>query len=387
LIKGANRLISFRPTEEEAAFAEVAEQFAREHIRPTARECEKARVVHEGLIRQAQELGLLVLELPESVGGLELPLVSQVQVLERLAWGDLGTVQGLPGLGDAAPVLRLTARHPLTLAYGEGADREAVAWLDAAAAEMSLDNGVSAVSEGAAVRLTGLSRPVRLAVPATRVLVSARTDAGETVVAWLDNDAVKWQSEPGDVRLGLLAAGIARLRFDDTKVPADLILARGAEAEALLERVRARVAVLEAAKTVGVMRAALEYAVEYTAQRKAFGQEIAKFQGVSFTAADMAIETEAARNLVLMAAWMLDKGDASGIAAARRALAYALRAARFVTDNGVQLLGGSGYVQEYPVEKWMRDAQAQAVLYGREGDLFGSVGAAVTGHGGKGGAQ
>jgi alkylation response protein AidB-like acyl-CoA dehydrogenase len=82
---------------------------------------------------------------------------------------------------------------------------------------------------------------------------------------------------------------------------------------------------------------------------------------------------------VWLAATLLDKGDPSGRTAALRALAAAHRAVRFVTDNAVQLLGGSGYVQEYPVEKWMRDAQAQVGLYGREGELMHDLGAAILG--------
>lgn len=376
-------MISFRPTEEELAFVEVAAQFAREHIRSSARDAEKARRPADELIGKAASLGLLSLELPENLDGLELPLISQVQVLEALAWGDLGTVQGFPGLGEAASVLRLTSRHPLTQTYGEGASTEAIAWIDVAEAGIALDQGISVTSEGPALRIQGTTRPIRLALDATRALLAARTDAGETVLAWLDRQAVEWTAHGGDVRLGLLAARLGRLQFEGAKIPPDLVLLRGEEAEAVLQRARSRIAVLEAAKSIGVMRAALEYAVEYTSQRKAFGQEIAKFQGVSFTAADMAIETEAARNLVWLAAVGIDKGDANAATAARRALAYALRASRFVTDNGVQLLGGSGYVQEYPAEKWMRDAQAQAVLYGREQDLFTQVGAGLAGDQGK----
>jgi len=110
--------------------------------------------------------------------------------------------------------------------------------------------------------------------------------------------------------------------------------------------------------------------VEYTANRKAFGQEIAKFQGVSFTVADMEFEKQAAKNLVWLAATTVEESKKGATNNAIRAIYRAHRAARFVTDNAVQMLGGHGYVKEFPVEKWMRDAQAQAALYGRERDFL-----------------
>ncbi|WP_304459648.1 acyl-CoA dehydrogenase family protein, partial [Alicyclobacillus sendaiensis] len=197
---------------------------------------------------------------------------------------------------------------------------------------------------------------------------------GEAILAYLDRTVADWAEDAGDVRLGLLAAHIGRVRFDGLVVRPEDVLLRGDEAEQVIRTALTRLAVREAAKCVGVMRAALEYTVEYTSQRKAFGQEIPKFQGVSFTVADMAIETEAARNLVWQAAHAVDSRGAGAAREAARALAYALRSARFVTNQGVQMLGGAGYLQEYPVEKWMRDVQAQAILYGRELEWFERAG-------------
>src|SRR5699024_8158017 len=128
--------------------------------------------------------------------------------------------------------------------------------------------------------------------------------------------------------------------------------------------------ILQAAKEAGLMEAALDYATEYTAGRKAFGQEIAKFQGVSFRIATMAMETRTANLLVWQAALRADAADESAKGLSLRALNRAHRSVRFVTNSAVQLLGGHGFVQDFPVEKWMRDAQAQVALYGRERDLL-----------------
>ncbi|WP_026961392.1 acyl-CoA dehydrogenase family protein [Alicyclobacillus herbarius] len=363
-------MISFRPTEEEVGLIQVARDFAKERIRPAARDAEDALSVPTELAAKAAELGFLVMELPESLGGLELSVVSQVQVWEELAYGDLALVQGWPGLGDAASLLRFTAylpniRSQLTSVEMDGCG-PTTAWLDASDPNVAWDSAPSLVQIGNGYVLRGTSRPVRMARDATCLLVSARDEQGVPVILWLQRSQSPWTVEEGDVRLGLLSAGVRRLRFDDLEVGPEDVLARGEGAEALLARSLPRVRTLQAAKELGLMRAALEYTVEYTAGRKAFGQEIAKFQGVSFVAADMQIEMQAARMLVLKAALDIDQERPEADESSLYALARAHRAARFVSNNAVQLLGGSGFVKEYPVEKWMRDAQAQVMLYGRE---------------------
>src|SRR5699024_10724781 len=123
-------------------------------------------------------------------------------------------------------------------------------------------------------------------------------------------------------------------------------------------------------KEVGLMEAALDYATEYTATRKAFGKEIAKFQGVSFRIATMAMETRLTNHLVWQAALSADEEDKAAEGNSLRALYRAHRSLRYVTDSAVQMLGGHGFVRDFPVEKWMRDAQAQVSLYGREREFL-----------------
>ena len=121
----------------------------------------------------------------------------------------------------------------------------------------------------------------------------------------------------------------------------------------------ARAMVVNAARQVGLARASYEFALEYTQERKAFGKPVAHFQSIAFALADMAMEVDAARWMVWRAATELDKGTWTSAVAA---LAHANEAAWRVADNGVQLLGGAGYVQDYPVEKWLRDTQALALF-------------------------
>ncbi|HLS61129.1 MAG TPA: acyl-CoA dehydrogenase family protein [Virgibacillus sp.] len=368
-------MISFRPSEDELSFVDVAKDFAKDSIRPKARECEDNHQVDEKTVKELTDIGLTTLELPESWGGLELPLISQVQVLQALAYGDLGTLQGIPGVGDAASLIRLLDDHQALGSYKERltAENPTIALLDGSDPEMPWGS-LTVEQVGSEYILHGTSQPIRLAEFADYIAVLATDQQGEDVILWLDQSEQAWQVEEGDYRLGLLSSGIAKLIFDHVKVGNSHVLASGKEATLLIKAVQSRVRVLQAAKQTGLMEAALDYATEYTAERKAFGQVIAKFQGVSFRIAKMAIETKIVNHLVWEAAVKIDEVDEAMESYSLRALYRAHRSVRYVTDSAVQLLGGHGFVQEFPVEKWMRDAQAQVALYGSERDLLTTYG-------------
>jgi hypothetical protein len=360
-------VISFCATEDEAAFTELARNIAEDRVRPLARECENNGEVDKKLIEQLQDLGFLSLELPEDWGGLSLPLITQVQVLQALSYGDLGTMQGLPGAGDTASFIRLTPDYSFIQSYKEELkNKKAGAFIDM---NDDLGDNLTLLPNDDGYILQGESKPVRLAAFADYVFVGGEDARGKHVVLLLNNPN-DWKVENGDYRLGLLASGLGRFLFDAVQISKRNILAEGEDAKNLLRQARTRIYILEAAKEVGLMEAALDYATAYTAERKAFGQEIAKFQGVSFRIAKMAVETKAARNLIWEAAINADNQHTAAQGLALRALFRAHRSVRYVTDSAVQLLGGHGFVQEFPVEKWMRDAQTQVVLYGREKDLL-----------------
>ncbi|KYC59321.1 acyl-CoA dehydrogenase family protein [Heyndrickxia coagulans] len=106
-------MVSFQPTDEEQAFFRLAKDFAVKQIRPEAGKCEQQRAVSGPVAQKAEALGFCALELPESHGGMELALISQVFILQALSFGDLGIVQGLPGAGDAASLIRLAPEKPV----------------------------------------------------------------------------------------------------------------------------------------------------------------------------------------------------------------------------------------------------------------------------------
>ena len=119
-------------------------------------------------------------------------------------------------------------------------------------------------------------------------------------------------------------------------------------------------------QAVGIARAAYEYALEYAKEREAFGKPIIQNQAIAFMLADMATEIDAARLLVWRAAWLAPQRRATRTPRARMSKLKAGRAAVWVTERAIQILGGYGYVREYPVERWHRDAKIYDIFEGTE---------------------
>lgn len=360
-------MISFQPTKDEIAFAEIADKFAREVLRPSMRDAEATKQIPQKIIKELADLGFLTMEEPESIGGLALPLTTQVQVYRALAFGDLGMVQGLPGLNDGASFLRILSDIK-TLDIDEA---DTIAYISAC------EDEAFSTLELQQNQVTGTSLPVRLAKIATHFLIATKNELDETMLLLIPYQAGK-QEVDGESYLGLSNAQIGTVTFDQTLTDENII-AVGEEAERIIKEAEARIHVLQAAKQVGIMGAAIEYATEYTATRKAFGQEIAKFQAVSFRISKMTIEKQVTQNFVLEAANAIDEAHSQAHQKALKTIYQAHKAVRYVTDSGVQLLGGHGFVQEYPAEKWMRDAQAQVILYGSERGFKQSYGAELLG--------
>jgi acyl-CoA dehydrogenase len=328
---------------------ETARAFARDHLRPRDREFERARGVAPHVHHLYRELGLAGLELPEALGGAELGAFGRTLVNEELAAADAGAALALDPLGPAL--------YPL-LAFGghEALRAHAVPLLERAGARAVLALDLLPRLQ----TLGGRARGILPWVPADRVdlLVVLERERAYVVSDGLHVTPLRGAA--------LRAAGAAELRVDGAARPADWVStprARWALAHARL---------YVASLLVGVMRAAAEFSRAYAIERVAFGRPIAHHQALAFLISDMASAVDGARLLVQEAAWRLDRArdlatepDIDGEAeACATAFLEAAEAALFVTPNGVQILGGHGFMQDYPVEKWMREARALSLLLG-----------------------
>lgn len=362
-------MITFDLDEGQALFAKTASDFARERLRPHARSAEADGRAPDALAAQYTELGFGALDLPESVGGLEQGLVTRAIVEEALAFGDLGLTLAMPEPGAfAAAILALgdeddQARHlaPLVASSGKGG----VLWSEVKPRARTFST--VARQEGDAFRIHGRKAHAVAAREVASFVVFARMErAGEVRPAAFVVPADAKGVRVGDpVRgLGLLAAPTCEVTLEDVVVDADQRLAAADEGfDRRVVSMWSRIAIVAAARSVGLASAAFEHARAYAAEREAFGKPIAHFQGLAFLLADMATRVEVMRSIVHRAAWAFDTGAKDATKYAMMAAAECHEGAMFVTNSGVQVLGGAGFVRDHPSEMWMRDARTH-MTYG-----------------------
>lgn len=364
-------MISFALGEELSLLQETARKFAAERLRPRLRELE-ASGPSEADRRAFHELGLGLVDLPEHVGGAGLGLAASVVVHEELAWGDPGAALALDGPGAAAHAV---------LELGD-AEQQARLLAPFCAPDGWRRLGALAYSERWKLPTAGFTTVARLAGGDTYVVSGAKSfvvhgGSADLLVVFVtvDPDA-GWSgaaalalegADPARVGerhelLGLGAVDVRELVFDETQVPARNRLTGAGELAPAARRAFARVALVNAARQVGVARAAYEYALAYTQDRSAFGKPIAHFQAVSFNLADLLMDLESARWLLWQAALGFDRERDAALPDVARAAVHAAESAWRIADDAVQLLGGAGYVQDHPVEKWLRDTKALALV-------------------------
>jgi acyl-CoA dehydrogenase len=359
-------MYSFEPSDDQKTMMEAVRRFASRELRPAMRPADEQGALPAALTRAGWELGLLPGSLPEEFGGFgERSAVTGALAAEELGWGDLAGALALlaPNLVAIPVLLRGTEgqRRQLLPAFAGETWRPA----SAALMEPRFDFDAAALQTGAVRRggeyvLSGRKCNVPFAAEAEWMLVYAALE-GRTQAFLVRQGTRGLIVGERERNMGLHALPLYEVELRDCAVPLDQRLGgeEGADLSALFDAAR----VAWAALAVGLGRAAYEYALEYAKTRKAFGEAVAQRQSIAFMLAEMATEVEAARLLVWEAAWLLDEGkDAARAAYLARNLADDM--ALMVADRAVQILGGHGYIRDYPVELWLRNARGFAVLDG-----------------------
>lgn len=386
-------MISFQPTEDQKLMVESVAQFARTALRPRLRELEKARALPESVQKTAHELGLPFVALPEHASGAGLGLTTAVLLEEEIAWGDPGAAFALAGpgaLGLAVVELGSDAQArdavaPFTAAGAH--DRfGAVAWGERKPNPDRAGFSTIATRQGDGWKLDGTKHYVMNAERAAQFVVFAQV---EPTAGWsglgaflVDRSAAGLKVLERSSTLGLDAASFGAIELAGVVVPDTARLQRDGF-DAALVRFFAKNALLVAARSVGLSRAAFEITREYVETRKAFGKPIGHFQAVAFTIADRAMDVEASRGLVWRAAAAWDafaQGEGpekDALLLTAQAVSFAHEAAMRCGDDAVQLHGGAGFMRDYPVEKLMRDAK-QIALCGMTAEQADQLATAVT---------
>jgi alkylation response protein AidB-like acyl-CoA dehydrogenase len=360
-------VISFKPTEEQQIARDAMHEFAESALRPQARACDEASRLPDDVLEDVHQLGLISTQLPESFGGGgERSPVTSALLLEELAWGD--ATLAVAALAPAAFAFAIAdqgseaqKRAYLPLFCGPRFHAAALAAIEPGPASDAALPRTLAEPKGAGFVLSGSKRFVPLADRARHFLVIARNNGG-TDAFIVPRDAAGLRISEPDPKLGLRALPTASLELERVELPASARLgeAAGSDVRRILDSGRAAIA----AALVGLSRGVLDYAVPYAKERVAFNQAIAQKQAIAFKLADMHIETESMRWLTWTAASHLEHGRPAATRAAHHAHAYAAEQAMWIADEGVQVLGGHGFIREHPVELWYRNARTLSVLEG-----------------------
>jgi alkylation response protein AidB-like acyl-CoA dehydrogenase len=362
-------LISFAPTEEQETAREAMREFARDVIRPIARDCDEEARVADDVLEQFWQLGLTSTQIPAAYGGAgeENSPVMNALIVEELAHGDatLAMAALAPSLFVRPVVEQGTdaqKKKYLPLFTADRFHGASLAWIERGPVFDPRDLRTEAARRKDAWVLNGEKRFVPLADRASHFLVVARLAGTQDLAAFIVERSAPGLSLEGPERnLGLRALGTATLRLDGVEVAAADRLGRdaGLDAARLVNLTRTALG----AVMVGLSRAVLEYALPYAKDRVAFGEPIAQKQAIAFMLSDMRVETDATRLLVWKAASELE-GGADATRAAKFARSYAAEQCMKIADNGVQVLGGHGFVRDHPAEMWYRNARTLGVLEG-----------------------
>ncbi|MGZ8694211.1 MAG: acyl-CoA dehydrogenase family protein [Gaiellaceae bacterium] len=365
--------VSFALSDEQKALRELARDFAEREMRPRAASYDENSTHPADVIAKAHEVGLMNPHVPEELGGLGLPGFAGMLIGEELSWGCAGMTVSI--------IANTLGSGPVVIA---GSDEQKRQWLPPLLDEPILCSfGLTepdAGSDVARIKTTAVRRGDEYVLNGSKTFISNAGHAAWTVVfAKTDNtgghrglsafivpmDAPGVTIEAHLEKMGQRSTDTSAFSLTDVVVPAANRLGEEGDGFKIAMQTLDLTRPGTAAGAVGVAQAAYEHAVDYARERVTFDVPIAMHQGINFLIADMATEIEAARLLVWQAAWMLDEGYG------RRATLYSSFAKRFaadtamkVTTDAVQVLGGYGYIKEYPVEKLMRDAKLFQIYEG-----------------------
>lgn len=359
-------MLNFQLDQEQKMLTEAISRFAQERMRKTFREADETGEIPAAVVQAGWEMGLLPTTIPEVYGGFgEYSVITGALAVEEFAWGDLATALHIltPNLVAIPVMLSGTEAQkeahlplfceaeppPVTAAFTEPRIHFDPRRLQ-----------TTAVLDGDQYVLNGQKAVVPLADTAEIFLVYAN-EGSQTQAFFVPADTPGLTVAEREKLMGLRALPTFRLSLADCRIPVENRLGGNEGIDINLILNHSRVALGAAA--VGLARAGYEYARDYAKQRIQFGEPIAHRQSIAFMLAEMAIDVEAARLMVWEAAWLLDQGrDATHeITVMKHTIDDMVMR---VADQALQTLGGYGYIREYPVELWLRNARAFVSLDG-----------------------
>jgi alkylation response protein AidB-like acyl-CoA dehydrogenase len=362
--------VDFDLSSEHRLLRDTIREFMVGEVAPLVDEHERERRFPSAVVGRIGEMGWLGIPIPEDEGGAGLDTLAYAIAIEEIGrvWGSLGLIVAAHTSLGCGP-LHLAGTHeqqqrflvPMAAGKVLGAYglTEPGAGSDSGGTRTTarLEDGPS----GGTWVLDGGKRFITNAGQAGTYVVTARTgerlDGTPEISAFIvPADTPGFSIGRLEEKLGLHASATGELVFDGARIPAANILGGRGDGFKLFLRILDGGRISIGALAVGLAQAALDASIPYAQSREQFGRPIGSFQGVAFMVADMATEIEAARQLVWRAAWLKDQDRDFGLAAAQAKL-FASEVSSRATNNAIQIHGGYGYVSEYPVERFFRDAK------------------------------
>lgn len=363
--------MNFDLTEEQHLWQQTVHDFVAREVKPKAREVDETEEFNWAAVRKMGRIGLLGLNVEEKYGGAGVDAICGAIAIEELGWGCGSTALAIAahnGLGCAPITLfgseEQKQRFLPSVVSGEG--KLAALALTEPGAGSDLSGGVTthAKLEGSEWVIHGSKMWCTNASIAEYIITLVRTDprggAHSLSMIIVPTDTPGVHIGPPEKKMGLKGSPTHAVTYDHVRVPASFLLGEEGQGlrQALMVLDGGRIGI--AALAVGLAQAAFEEAVRYAKQREAFQQPIANFQAIQWMLADAATEIEAARWMVLHAAWLKAQNRPFTKHAAMAKL-FATEMAEQVCRNAIQIHGGYGYSREYPVERMYRDARLMTI--------------------------
>jgi alkylation response protein AidB-like acyl-CoA dehydrogenase len=363
--------MDFNLSPENELWRATVHEFGAKEVRPAAAACDREARFNEAAFRKMASVGLLGLNIPEALGGAGVDAVGAALAIEELGWADGGTalsVSAHNGLGCAPIALFGTpeqqARWLPGLATGERGLAALALTEPSGGSDLTGSVQTRAEQLGGEWVLYGAKAWITNASVAEVVVTLVRTDpsAGKHGFSLIvvPRETPGLTVHPPEHKMGVRASPTHAVTYEGVRVPADHLLGQPGDGLHQTFQVLDGGRVSIGALSVGLARAALEEALRYAIERPAFGVPIASHEGIQFLLADAATEIDAARWLVLHAAWLKAAGRPFSREAAQAKL-FASEAAERVCRNAIQVLGSYGYSSEYPVERFYRDARLMTI--------------------------
>jgi butyryl-CoA dehydrogenase len=364
--------MDFQLTEEQRQVRDLCREFAAKELQPNARKWDAEHSFPREAVKQLGEMGLMGVAVPSDWGGAGMDNVSYAVAMEEISRGCAGTgvIMSVSNSLYCDPVMKYgdeAQKKEFLAPFARGEKLGAFALTEPMSGSDAAEMRTVAVRRGDEYVLDGTKNFITNGPQADVILVFAMTDRAKRhkgISAFLvPTDAKGFTRGKPDEKVGIRASGSCSLFFEGCAIPARYRLGQEGDgfkiAMGTLDGGRIGIA----AQALGIARAALEEAIAYAKDRKAFGQPITQFQAIQFMLADMATELDAARLLTLRAASLKDRGVRHSAESAMAKL-FASEMSERVTSKAIQIHGGYGYVKEYDAERHWRDSRITEIYEG-----------------------